>query len=47
MILFLTHFSVPAPPQSAKQLKRNFIGIEINEKYCKIAQDRLKQELLF
>ena len=32
---------------AAKQLKRNFIGIEINEKYCKIAQDRLKQELLF
>ena len=32
---------------AAKQLKRNFIGIELNEKYCKIAQDRLRQELLF
>lgn len=27
-------------------LKRNFIGIEINEKYCKIAENRLKQQVL-
>ena len=27
-------------------LKRNFIGIEINEKYCKIAEDRLRQGVL-
>lgn len=32
---------------AAKYLKRNFIGIEISEKYCKIARDRLRQELLF
>lgn len=27
---------------SAKQLKRNFIGIELDPKYCKIAEDRIK-----
>ena len=32
---------------AAKQLKRNFIGIEISPKYCKIAEGRLRQELLF
>lgn len=32
---------------AAKYLKRNFIGIEISEKYCKIAEDRLRQEKLF
>ena len=32
---------------AAKQLKRNFIGIEISPAYCKIAQDRLRQEMLF
>ena len=26
---------------ACKQLNRNFIGIEISEKYCKIAQDRI------
>ena len=31
---------------AAKQLKRNFIGIEISEKYCQISKDRLRQELL-
>ena len=31
---------------AAKQLKRNFIGIEISKKYCKIARDRLKQDIL-
>ena len=29
---------------SAKLEKRDFIGIEINEKYCKIAEERLKEE---
>src|SRR3990167_9434155 len=32
---------------AAKYLNRNFIGIEISEKYCKIAEDRLRQETLF
>ncbi len=32
---------------AAKKLKRKFIGIEISEKYCQIARDRLKQETLF
>lgn len=29
---------------AAKNLKRKFIGIEIDEEYAKIAQDRLEQE---
>lgn len=31
---------------AAKQLNRNFIGIEISEKYCNIANQRLRQEVL-
>lgn len=31
---------------ACKQLKRNFIGIEISEKYCEIARGRLRQEIL-
>ena len=31
---------------ACKHLKRNFIGIEISEKYCKIAEERLRQEIL-
>ena len=32
---------------ACKHLKRNYIGIEISEKYCKIARQRLRQETLF
>jgi len=32
---------------ACKQLKRNFIGIEISPDYVKIAEERLRQELLF
>jgi len=31
---------------ACQQLKRNFIGIEISEKYCEIARQRLRQEVL-
>ena len=31
---------------AAKQLGRNYIGIEISEKYCSIARERLRQEIL-
>ena len=31
----------------AKILKRNFIDIEISPEYCKIAEQRLRQEILF
>lgn len=27
---------------AAKQLKRNYIGIELSPEYCKIAEDRIK-----
>ncbi len=29
---------------ASKELKRNFIGIEISPEYCRIAEDRLRQE---
>jgi DNA modification methylase len=32
---------------AAKHLGRNFIGIEISPEYCKIAKERLRQEVLF
>lgn len=32
---------------ACKHLKRNFIGIEISPEYCKIARQRLRQEVLF
>ena len=32
---------------AAKQLGRRFIGIEISERYCRIAEDRLRQGILF
>ena len=33
--------------ESAKKLNRKFIGIELNQKYCEIAERRLTQEVLF
>jgi DNA modification methylase len=30
----------------AQRLGRNFIGIDVSEEYCKIARDRVKQEIL-
>lgn len=32
---------------AAKQLGRKYIGIDLSAKYCKIAEDRLRQEELF
>lgn len=32
---------------ACKMLKRNFIGVEISEKYCEIARTRLSQQQLF
>ena len=32
---------------AAKMLNRNAVGIEISEKYCEIARQRLRQEKLF
>ena len=32
---------------ACKQLHRNFIGVEISEKYCEIARNRLSQDSLF
>ncbi|MEK9207490.1 MAG: site-specific DNA-methyltransferase, partial [Patescibacteria group bacterium] len=31
---------------AAKQLNRRFIGCEISEKYCEIARQRLRQDVL-
>ena len=31
---------------ACKQLKRNFIGIEISPEYCKIAEERLRQDIM-
>lgn len=32
---------------ACKQTNRNFIGVELSQKYCDIANERLKQDLLF
>jgi len=33
--------------EACRMLKRNFIGIDISERYCHIARERLSQEVLF
>jgi len=33
-------------PLASKMLKRNYIGIELNKKFCDISKQRLKQEVL-
>jgi site-specific DNA-methyltransferase (adenine-specific) len=33
--------------RACKDLGRNFIGFELEEKYCKVGEERLRQELLF
>ena len=33
--------------KACQELNRRFIGIELNPKYCEIAQRRLSQEYLF
>jgi len=33
--------------RACKDLGRNFIGFELSEKYCAIADGRLRQEVLF
>jgi DNA modification methylase len=30
----------------AREMGRRYIGIEVNQDYCKIAENRLKQQLL-
>ena len=32
--------------RAAKDLKRNFVGIEINPEYCKVAEERIAQNVL-
>ena len=46
--IVLDPFCGSAPvAESSQQLGRRYIGIEINPDYCKIAEDRLRQEELF
>ena len=33
--------------RACKDLGRNFIGFELSEKYCKVGEERLRQENLF
>lgn len=45
-IILLPFVSTGTEARAAKDLKRNFIGIEINPDYCKIAEQRLAQGVL-
>jgi len=46
-VILDSHFGSGVVLVAAKQLGRKFIGIEIEEKYCEIAKQRLAQEELF
>lgn len=45
-IILDSYMGVGTTAVACKELNRHFVGIEINEKYCKIAEKRLQQEYL-
>ena len=47
MVVMDTFLGSGTTAVAAKQLGRKYIGIELSQKYCEIANERLKQDLLF